>query len=412
VKFNGNFSFWSAARAVLEQAPSAALPDICHRVDHPTVNMNALFLHNPADLDSPIPGGVQLCSREFLEIIRAASTTTTTLLGVSPARDFITRLRRALRLGSYLGFSPGNTCELKTVLKEQSISHVFLNRAELLRFAPVIKQIDPTIQVIVMSHGNQTGDDLYEVSGPARRFGRGLKLASATWKLGMDLQTESWHRHRFIDGVVVMSREEEVLERWLGAQRTVVLPRLITPDFINWSPTAGRCGYVGTLDHTPNRVALEKVCVELDRCGDHRIELRVVGGPVEIGRQFAARFTFVNYLGRLDDDALRTEAATWGLFLNPILWLARGASMKLGMALAWGLPVLTTKTGARGYEWSTGDVPVCADSAANFARELVRLLSDPAALVRAKHASELAAQSAPKLHDLASRLRTLANGTE
>lgn len=367
--------------------------------------MKALFVHDATDLDAPVPGGVQLCSREFLAIVRTAAAAVQPL-AISNSRAPVLRLRRRLKWGSYLGYDAGALrATLADAVRELGPTHVFLNRAELIRLAPLVKQLSPATQVIVLSHGNQSGDDLYEIAGPAGRHSDGTGWFGATWKLGQDLVTEARHRHRWIDAVAVMSAEEAVLERWLGARRTVVLPRLISAHPLPWQPVPARCGYVGTLDHTPNRIALERVCAELDTAGTGSLELRVVGSPALQGEAIARRFPFVKYLGRLGDDALRAEASTWNVFLNPILWLSRGASMKLGVALGWGLPVLTTRTGARGYEWSDGNIPTCSDDASVFASELKGLLHDRAALAAAKSASERAAASAPSLQELAERLR-------
>lgn len=368
--------------------------------------MNALFLHDPADLSAGIPGGVQLCSREFLAIVQAAADSTR-LHPVTPARGLGFRVRRRLHLGSYLGYDvPAHAAALAAVIREHAIDHVFINRAELLRFAPVLRQLAPAAKLILMSHGNQTGDDLYEVTGPGGRRTGGWHRLTATWQMGLDLRTESWHRRHGLDAVCVMSEEERTLERWLGAGCTIVLPRRLEAAPLTRTPAANRIGYVGTLDHTPNRVALEAVCRELARQPRPAgFELRVCGGPAQVGEDFAARHPFVHYLGRLDDQALRSEAATWSLMLNPLFWLSRGASMKLATALGWGLPVLTTRAGARGYEWGAAAVPVCADDPRRFVQDLLALLASPSALAAAAAAAGAAVRSAPDVTALAGRLR-------
>lgn len=373
--------------------------------------MRSLFIHDTADLDAAIPGGVQLCTREFLAIVRAASNTTSTL-AVSVSRTPALRLRRRFRLGSYLHYD-ANALEpaIAAGLAESNPTHVFLNRAELLRLAPVIRKKAPHCRIVIMSHGNQSGDDLYEMSGPRGRLTRGLSRWAGTWKLGLDLVTESWHRHRFIDAVAAMSVEEAVLERWLGTRRVVVLPRVIQPAPVQWNPVPMRCGYVGTLDHTPNLAAIEQVCTALAKTGAS-LELRVVGNPRAVGEDLAARFHFVSYLGPLSAEQLRAESASWGLFLNPILWLARGASMKLGQGLSYGLPVLTTLSGVRGYEFGDAQLPTVPDSAEAFSRKLLELLSNPARLVAAQQESKKAIAQSPSIETLAGRLRNATTETD
>lgn len=366
--------------------------------------MKALFVHDPADLEAAIPGGVQRCSREFLDIVQAAADDVR-LFSVTVTRAPIWRLRRRLGFGSYLFYNPEESRDrLARELAEFRPTHVFLNRSELLRFAPLIESLAPAAKVVVMSHGNQSGDDLYEVSGPAGRRSQGFARLAATWRLGLDLVTESRFRHRHLHAVCVMSDEEETLERWLGARRVVVLPRVVRSAPIDWKPVFGRAGFVGTLNHTPNRIALERLCARLARSNPANVELRLVGGPEDAGRAFANRYSFVKYLGRLDDAALKSEASGWSLFLNPIFWLSRGASMKLGQSLEWALPTLSTRAGARGYRLESGQVFLTEDSVEAFAAELTSLIHDDARLAAARQHLLASEDTWPDTRSLAEHL--------
>jgi glycosyltransferase involved in cell wall biosynthesis len=336
--------------------------------------VKSLFVYNPCDLDSQVPGGVQICSREFLEIVQAASSATK-VVAVAVTRNPTWRIRRRLALGSYLLYHP-QECKatLTQAVEEFQPTYIFLNKAELIGLAPMVKRLLPHAVVVVMSHGNQSGDDLYEISGPKGRKRNGFRHAQAVWQLGLDLAAEAYYRHRWVDAVCVMSSEEQVLERWLGARKVVVLSRVIRAAPLKWVPVPGRIGYVGTLDHTPNRVALEQICEEMKRQGAQGLEFRLVGRPVAQGEALAAQYPFVKYLGPLDDETLEKEASAWSLFLNPIFWLSRGASMKLGQALAWGLPVLSTRSGTRGYQLNGGKLPTTRDDPVEFVKAVVLIL--------------------------------------
>lgn len=113
-------------------------------------------------------------------------------------------------------------------------------------------------------------------------------------------------------------------------------------------PITNRFGFVGTLNHPPNEIALSQI-FELIQNKKLKIEIRLVGSGLEKGMEFSKKFSFVTYLGKLDDESLRIEIGFWSYFLNPIFWYSRGASMKLAKALEWGLPLITTKAGRRGY---------------------------------------------------------------
>jgi hypothetical protein len=60
------------------------------------------------------------------------------------------------------------------------------------------------------------------------------------------------------------------------------------------------------------------------------------------------------------------EAASWAFFMNPVFYYSRGVSTKLAKAFSWGLPVITSEIGCRGYVWGKGS-PLIADSAAEMA---------------------------------------------
>jgi hypothetical protein len=90
-------------------------------------------------------------------------------------------------------------------------------------------------------------------------------------------------------------------------------------------------------------------------------DFRLVGGPEFIGREFAGKYRFVQYLGPLSDSQLREEARTWCCFVHPIFQPARGCSTKLAIALGWGLPIVTTSDGIRGYIWNDSLVKVACN---------------------------------------------------
>ena len=154
-----------------------------------------------------------------------------------------------------------------------------------------------------------------------------------------------------VDIVCTLSPFDEDLEKWMGTRHAAWLPRVVKSNPLPWRPFGRRLGFVGTLDHSPN---LEGLVAVLEALGERELapfNVRVIGGPSEVGAWLAARHACVDYLGAIDDTALAHEAATWSAFLNPIFCQARGCSTKLAMALGWEIPIVTTPQGRRGYVW-------------------------------------------------------------
>lgn len=373
----------------------------------PQAKMNSLFLYHAPDLEAEVPGGVQICSREFLQTVRAASDRLD-LFSLSYHPGLGARLRFRLLRDSYSLFEPGVELDsLYRTIEDKRITHVFINKSELSPYAAAIKEryADKVITVI-LSHGNQSGDDLYEFAGECGRFRmRGAGGLLNALRLGHNLIRESTFRRGSIDAVITLSHEEEVLERWLGASRVVYLPRHIEPNLLDWRPVRGRAGFVGTLDHTPNRVALEKIGGQIQNSGTSGINLRVVGRPVEAGVALAGRFPSLSYLGPLGEEELQQEVQTWSLMLNPVFWMSRGASMKLARALGWGIPTLSTRSGTRGYQTDGYGIEITEDRAEDFCGRLAALLDAPERIEEMRTRSIVRLQDKPMMAANVQQLR-------
>jgi glycosyltransferase involved in cell wall biosynthesis len=310
--------------------------------------IKGLFLYNPLDLHAKIPGGVQICSQEFLKIIEA-TVDELHYFEVSYNRSFIFRLLHRLNLDNYISYHTQHYQQaLIALIKEKQLSHVFINKSELIRFSKLIKSELPEVKLIIMSHGNDSGDFLGDLAGIEPRF-KGFKKYTGILKLGLSLFTESFYRKRYVDLVCTMSEEESAIEKWLGINHPFYIPRLIQKDtHIERHPTQNVFGYVGTLNHTPNIVALTQLFEQL-KSEDYSAEIRIVGQPKAVGENLAKQYQFVKYLGPLSDEDLFEEVKNWAFFINPIFNYSRGASMKLAKAIEWEIPIITTIAGRRGY---------------------------------------------------------------
>lgn len=323
---------------------------------------------------------------------------------------FAARLRRRLANRPYQDLVPPATVgDIVRLCGQNKATTIFLNVVNFTPLAEHLKQAMPEIRIVLLSHGLESVDYLHTIRSRelAAPFAGVTKYDEL--RLARQLIAECHHR-QWIDDVLCLSPFEVEIERWLGAKRVEWLPRIVKFAPIPWQPVEQRVGFVGRLDHPPNLEGLILVLRELQKLPS-RIRVRVVGGATSPPERIFRQFPFVQYLGELTDNHLELEASTWSCFLHPIFCYARGASTKLAVALGWGLPILTTPPGIRGYLWRSGKLLV-VDSPQSYANELVQLLTDSARLQAVRAEVEKVATNSPSLESVAKRAHQFLLGCE
>lgn len=342
----------------------------------------------------PSGGGVQVCTQEYLQALRLAGWQVEPRPYQADSR-LPARLQRKLRPEPFAHIlPPAYVAELCRDAAAQAPQAVFFNQVDTAPAAVDLRAASRVRPLVLLSHGAKIVDELH-----AARLGAAT-LPDRT--LGATLRRESELRAAF-DHVFTLSAEECIFESWLGARSVSWLPRIVPSDPLDWQPVAGRVGFVGTLDHPPNLAGLRDVLTEL-RQAPPALRVRLVGGSAQTGRRLAAEFPCIDYLGQLDQAALRAEARSWCCFLHPLFLLARGCSTKLSQALGWGLPVLTTQVGCRGYRFAPEDLCL-VENAADFAAQALAL-SDPTRSGELRAGVSRAAQAAPGMEEIAGMIRT------
>jgi Glycosyl transferases group 1 len=319
----------------------------------------ALFVAHRQVL-APSGGGVQVCNREYVALLEGAGFR---LQVISYDFDRSLRTRVANRLFPKLlpAREPRDLAErIALALRASGTKHVF---HAMNTFPAVLREIDrkfSDVRQVLLSHGAEAVDFCIE-QGLRRGTGTENRArATAERMLGRDL-LDQLDQRRHLDAVLTLAPLDAEIEKWLGARKVLSVPRTILHDRLALRPVDGRVGCVATLDHPPNFSGLARLLGALDGRTPAGFRLRVVGGPVSSGEKLAAQHDLVDYLGPLDDEALRAEAATWCCFVNPIFVYAKGCSTKLAVALGWGLPIATTRFGARGYHWDETAIPLADD---------------------------------------------------
>lgn len=361
----------------------------------------AIFLHHESELREG-GGGVQLCTREYFAALSKAGFDLTPV-ALSTSRQLKDRLGRMLWPDPYRHrYHDRALLHALSEARPPDPRYVFLNQRSLGVLLSTLRSVYPRAKFVVLSHGLESTDYLHEL----RQIGGGPPphvSLRRTLLLGTRLINEG-RQAVDIDHVFCLSPFELALEQWLGARSVSFLPRTVTRNPLDWRAVAGRLGYVGTLDHRPNREALDLVLKEIARRQSRDLHVRLIGGPRAAGEQIAREYAFVNYLGQLDDHGLQEEASTWSCFLHPLFCYARGTSTKLAIALGWEIPIVTTPVGTRGYVWNEGRLPM-ADNARQFA-ELAELTSSEPERSKARLETQKIGLSSPDLDDVAAQIRS------
>jgi hypothetical protein len=313
-------------------------------------------------------GGVQWCTREYISTLHAVFRQVSCLGFAVDRRPVARFLRLALASPFRHVHHPQTVGEIIRKADALNTTWILLNNMDAAVLAPRLKAARKDFKLIYLSHGTELVDEVNNL----RIFGdeaSSLRRSSRWYGRLVELELSV---RRSLDAVVCISEDDQVFERWLGAKQTEFIPRQVPVREIKLRPVIGRVGTVSTLDHGPNIDGLRQLATHLDT--KPGVELRLVGGPDHVGRTLAARHRSIRFLGRLSEPELTKEAESWAAFVNPIFCQARGASTKVATALGWGLAVLTTPQGARGYRWDTEALPL-SDSPMSLAARCVEFAS-------------------------------------
>jgi len=360
----------------------------------------ALFISDENEFNSKIEGGVQICSQEYYNLLESSGFDLITFY-ISISRKLIYRILRKINLDVYNLYCPDDYIEkIVRIIKNNNITWIFLNKSELIRFAKAIKiKCGHSVNIVVLSHGNETSDYLHELTrtSDAQNI---FQLFIGIIRLGLNLYLESLLRINYINNVVTMSEVEQNIEKWLGISDPIYIPRIIKIENVCWTPENNNVGFIGTLDHIPNRLGLQMIFEELRLREIENIKINLIGSRKSTGQYFSEKYKFVRYLGMLSANEALEEMKKWSFILNPVFWFARGASTKLAKIIGWGIPPITTIAGTRGYRWSDGNLLITQNSVEDFVDKLVWNLKNPGSAEFWREQTILVSQSSSSIKEL------------
>lgn len=185
------------------------------------------------------------------------------------------------------------------------------------------------------------------------------------------------------NAVVAVSEHDAAQLRSLAPRATVwSVPNGVDTDFFRARDTprqAGSMVFVGGLGWFPNLDAMRYFCesvlpLVLRQCPD--ASLTVVGkNPDERAAKAIAAHPRVRLTGMIDD--IRDTVSAAAVFVVP-LRIGGGTRLKILDALSMGKAIVTTSLGCEGLDVIHGEHLLIADEPQSFAREVLRVLGNPA----------------------------------
>jgi hypothetical protein len=314
-------------------------------------------------------GGVQYCNREYSAVLAEAGFRLIPI-GWEAERSLIrAALSRLNPRVSPIDEPTGLAEAIVAAVQHEGARAIFYTLHYLPRVAGAVRRMLPAVPQVLLSHGVEAFD--FYLAHRLRRPGRYRLYPRPIIErmLGRELFGAGEGRGP-LDAVLTVSQFEADIERWLGSDRVMYVPRVIITEPLQCRPVDGRVGCVTTLEHPPNLDGVIRLLDAVKDMGPAQLQLRLISHQVEIGQRLARQYSFVRYLGPLTDDELRREAQSWCCYVNPLFVQAKGYSTKIGVGVGWQLPIATTSCGIRGYVWDTRVLPV-ADTPRSLAHMLL-----------------------------------------
>ncbi len=246
----------------------------------------------------------------------------------------------------------------------------------------------------------------------ARRQAEMLGEGDAQWQ---ELQRIEVAAARSADATVVVTQEEERVLEALGIHDICVIPTIHTPIVTGGRRHEDSAGllFIGNYNHIPNVDAVQWLCEDVMPL----VWTSLPGVTPDVDRQhppqsvFALRSKNVRVTGHVRD--VSTYFNDCRILAAPLRFGA-GMKGKIGHALQYALPVVTTPIGAEGLGLRDGEnASIAEPNAGAFAAAIVSLYNDASRWQRISDASAATLQPftpqavAPRLEALLERLASL-----
>jgi len=210
---------------------------------------------------------------------------------------------------------------------------------------------------------------------------------AVSWREYRTLRLAERHYVNLADHVLTVSESDRnYFATYTDAKRITVVPTGVDVEYYQPGNTIEKPGtlvFTGSMDWLPNEDAItffaESILPQLQRKTPDAV-LRVVGRrPSQRLRALAAENKYIEVTGEVQD--VRPHVHESSVYVVP-LRIGGGTRIKIFEAMAMGKAIVSTSVGAEGLPVRHNENIVLADSPEVFAREIARLLGDPAERMR------------------------------
>ena len=178
--------------------------------------------------------------------------------------------------------------------------------------------------------------------------------------------------------IAVGESDEQFLLREDSTLSVEVIPLIYNiPSAINVPVEAKSLLFIGNFQHDPNVDAIQYFCSDvfpLIRKERPDVRFKIIGSGLPSDLLRAVVSENIDVLGYVKD--LEPYLLSSSVSVAPIRYGA-GMNGKIGEAMSYGLPVVTTSIGSDGFGFVAGRDALVADNPQDFAAATLRLIEDP-----------------------------------
>lgn len=271
---------------------------------------------------------------------------------------------------------------LQGILNSRGFDVVQIEGIELARYMPTVRRLSPDCKLVFDDHNAEAALQYSAFLADARRPRR---WPAAAYSLVQTLRLRRFERWacRTADAVTVVSEPDgRALQRLAPGIEPVVIPNCIDVEAYRQRPDGAVPRYdvvfTGKMDYRPNVDAVAwfgRKIWPLIRRGRPETTWAVVGQKPHPRLAWLRQEPGVTVTGRVPEIQPYLTGAR--VYVMP-LRMGSGTRLKMIEAMAAEKAIVSTPMGAEGYDVSPGNHLLLAETAAEFADSVLRLLGDAA----------------------------------